>query len=132
MPRWNDTLSTNTTIHHSTNTATADACIDRISVQQSKCIASNQALLINLCGRKKEPGTHSLRMLQIAPEFRRDRKTIVHVCNTRYEILRHRLLLLWISLQNKFLFSLLKVLLTTLVILYRQVVVSDECRHYVQ
>ena len=27
MPRWNDTLSTNTTIHHSTNTATADACI---------------------------------------------------------------------------------------------------------
>ena len=28
----------------------------------------------NLCGRNKEPGTHCLRMLQIAPEFRRDRK----------------------------------------------------------
>ena len=27
MPRWNDTISTNTTIHHSTNTATADAFI---------------------------------------------------------------------------------------------------------
>ena len=27
MPRWNDTISTNTTIHHSTNTATADACV---------------------------------------------------------------------------------------------------------
>ena len=27
MPQWNDTISTNTTIHHSTNTATADACI---------------------------------------------------------------------------------------------------------
>ena len=28
----------------------------------------------NLCGRNKEPGTHCLRMLQIAQEFRRDRK----------------------------------------------------------
>ena len=27
MPRWIDIISTNTTIHHSTNTATADACI---------------------------------------------------------------------------------------------------------
>ena len=27
MPRWNDIISTNTTIHHSTNTATADAYI---------------------------------------------------------------------------------------------------------
>ena len=27
MPQWSDTISTNTTIHHSTNTATADACI---------------------------------------------------------------------------------------------------------
>ena len=27
MPWWNDTISTNTTIHHSTNTATADTCI---------------------------------------------------------------------------------------------------------
>ena len=27
MPRWNDTLSTNTTVHHFTDTATAGPCI---------------------------------------------------------------------------------------------------------
>ena len=49
--------------------------------------------------------------------------TIVHVCNTCNAILRHRLLVLWISLQilqNECRSSLLKVLLTTLVIPYRQ------------
>ena len=52
----------------------------------------------------------------------------MHVCNTRYEILRHRLLVLWISVQNKFWSSLMEVLLTTLVILYRQG--SSERRVY--
>ena len=50
------------------------------------------------------------------------------VCNTRHEILRHRLLVLWISVQNKCWSSLVEVLLTTLVILYRQG--SSERRVY--
>ena len=43
MPRWNDT---NTTIHHSTNTATADAWI---SVQQSQCSALVMQSEANQC-----------------------------------------------------------------------------------
>ena len=46
----------------------------------------------NLCGRKKEPGTHCLRMLQIAPEFRRDRKlscTFV-LCDTYKYVITER------------------------------------------
>ena len=39
MPRWIDIISTNTTIHHSTNTATPEIHAYRISVQQSQCSA---------------------------------------------------------------------------------------------
>ena len=53
MPRWNDTISTKTTIHHSTNTATADACIQDFctAVCFSYAIRSQSVLTTNSTGR---------------------------------------------------------------------------------
>ena len=49
MPRWNDTVSTNTTIHHSTNTATADVCIqDFCTVQCFSYAIRSQSVLTTI------------------------------------------------------------------------------------
>ena len=58
--------------------------VNFVQVDPNKMAAARVAMVIvvddvllenpYLCGQNKEPGTHCLRMLQITPEFRRDRK----------------------------------------------------------